>query len=123
MGICIGSAVASFLPESYLNTLDQEGTALMNGYNLCTLLTARYVDDILVFSAEEGSLTEVRRNLFQTSPDLTFTFEETEGGELQYYLDFILSTEPGLRWRAGKRSLKSILPAVSSHPKTVKKQL
>lgn len=78
------------------------------------------MDVILVCSTDKGSLTEVRRNLFQMSPDLTFTFEEAEGGELQYSLDFILSTEPGLYWRVVKRSPKSLLLAVSSHPKAVK---
>lgn len=91
----------------------------MNGSKPGSFFIARYVDDIFIGPTDKGSVFEVRKNVFQTSPDLTFTFEEPKGREIQY-LDLILSTELLLCWRVGKCFPKSLLPAGSSHLKTVK---
>lgn len=118
-GACIGYGVAPFLAELYFNTVDKKGKALMNEIKPGILFIARYVDNIFVCFTEKESLIGVSRNLFQISPYLNFIFEEPEDGEL-HYLDLIILTEPGLRSMICKRSPKSVMPAESFHPKTVK---
>lgn len=58
--------------------------------------------------------------LRSSSLELVFTFEEPEVGAL-YYLDLCLMVSRGLCWPNRKESPKSVLPASSIHPRSVKR--
>lgn len=82
-GVCIGSKIAPFLSEVYLNTLDCVGTKLLEK-GKDNLYIGRYVDDIFICATHEELWVETRSFLANSCTELTITPERPVDGELAF---------------------------------------
>lgn len=90
--VCIGSLVAPFLAEIYLNTLDGGIIQSLKCISSGTILVKTYMDNVLNRSTSESALEVARNFIVANFRDLRFTEERPLDCNLQY-LDLCLSTK------------------------------
>jgi hypothetical protein len=118
-GICIGSQLAPFLTNIYLNHFDNNATSMVSN-NSSIYVLERYVDDVLVIGDVSIDVRSIISEITSAAPEMQFT--EEVGGEVLQFLDMCLSksSSGGLCWKYGKKTPKALLPAHSHHSKSVK---
>jgi len=119
-GVCIGSSIAPFLADIYLEPLDNFCADLASK---TSVTIKRYVDDFVLLAFNKTVLHEVVDNIISSNKELLFQVEDPLLNDLQF-LDLVLSGAGSkFCWKYGNGKNKPLLSAYSAHSKIVKRSV